>query len=224
LGIAARSIPVLLALAGCGALPGVDCPPALAGHDVVYMLGRGWHTQIGLPADELGGGLAAFRGIFPGAHVVMFGYGKRTFMVAPPDDVSEYVIGPAPGPAVIEAVGLRASPAEAYGKAGLVTLALPPGGAARISAFLWNDLERDAAGNPVLVAPGHYPGSLFYGARSGYNLFHTCNTWVADALHAGGLPVDGDFVVLSGQTMGRAAAAATAQCRVATGGAGATAR
>lgn len=205
----------LAVLAGCSPPLPPDCPPALAGRDVVYVLGRGWHTEIGLPAEELHGGLEAFRTIYPGARTVMFGYGKRTFMVAPPDDISEYMLGPVPGPAVIEVVGLNASPPEAYGPDGIVTLVLPPGGAEKISAFLWNDLRHNEAGGPLLVAAGHFPGSEFYGARSGYGLFHTCNTWTAEALAAAGLPVDADALVFAHQTMSRVASAATAQCRAA---------
>ncbi len=202
-------------LTGCATAPPPECPAALAGHDVVYVLGRGWHTQIGLPAEELTGGLAVFRTIFPGARTVMFGYGKRTFMVAPPNDVSELMLGPVPGPALIEAVGLTTTPPDAYGPSGMIELALPPGGAAKLAAFVWQDLEHDKAGQPVLIAPGHFRGSLFYAARSGYDLLHTCNTWVAEAAGAGGLPVDADWLAFSGQTMGRVGKAKTAQCRMA---------
>jgi len=209
---------LLLALSGCGATWVVACPPALAGHDVVYVLGRGWHTQIGLAADRLEGSLGVFRTIFPGARAVMFGYGKRTFMVAPPDKISEFVLGPIPGPAVIEVIGLNVSPPEAYGTEGMIALALPPGGAEKLSRFLWNDLQQDRAGGPRLVAGGPFGGSLFYAARSGYDLFHSCNTWIAEALHAAGLPIESDFLVLSGQMMARAAGAATTQCRAAAAG------
>jgi len=205
-------------LAGCEGPAAADCaPPSVAervpeGPDAVYVLGRGWHTEIGVPADRLAGKLAVFRSIFPGAREVMFGYGKRTFMVARADRVSEYVLGPLPGPALIEAVGLNATPPEAYGGDGVIALTLPPGGMERLSAFIWNDLQHDGADEPLLVAPGRFPGSLFYAARSGYDLFHTCNTWVAEALHAAGLPVATDWLIFSGQTMARAENAA--QCRV----------
>ena len=71
----------------------------------------------------------------------MFGYGKRTFMTARADRASEYLLGPFPGPAVIEAVGLRAEPPDAYGPNDMIKLALPKGGATAISAFIWNDLS-----------------------------------------------------------------------------------
>jgi hypothetical protein len=201
-----------LAAAGC-ATPALYCRPPPPSQGVVYVLSRGWHTEIGLAADRLAGPLGIFRTAYPGAQYLMFGYGKRTFLTAPPDNIREYLLGPVPGPAVIEAVALRASPPEAYGTRGMVTLSLPPGGAARLSAFLWQTLAHDSAGHPRLVGPGRFPGSQFYAAVHTYSLAYTCNTWVADALHAAGLPLDADAVVFSGQTMARVEAAAHAQCR-----------
>jgi len=204
---------VALGLAACAGRPVPDCSIGLGSHDVVYVLSRGWHTEIGLAANRLAGPLGIFRTIYPGVRALMFGYGKRTFLTAPPDDISEYLLGPVPGPAAIETVGLRVSPPDAYGREGMVALALPPGGAARLSAFLWQSLAHDGTGNPRLVGPGGFPGSQFYAAVHGYSLAYTCNTWVADALHAAGLPVDPGGVVLSGQTMARVGAAAAAQCQ-----------
>ncbi|MEJ0045265.1 MAG: DUF2459 domain-containing protein [Rhodospirillales bacterium] len=94
-----------------------------------------------------------------------------------------------------------------------LALALPPGGAERLSAFLWQSLALDGAGKPRFVGPGRFAGSRFYAAVHGYNLFYTCNSWVADALHAAGLAVDADGVVFSGQTMARVERAAAAECR-----------
>ena len=172
------------------------------------MFSRGWHADIAVPAGELSGGLAVFRGIFPGARTIVFGYGKRTFMTARADRLSEYLLGPFPGPAVIEVFALSTTAEQAYGTAGLVTLALPAGGAAALSAFIWDDLDRDRQDHLRLVGPGLFAGSLFYAARSGYALSHTCNTWAAQALHAAGLPVAAEGVVFSGQVMERAESAA----------------
>ncbi len=201
-----------LALSSCAAQPA--CPPP-RNAAVVWVLSRGWHTQIGLTADELTGGLATFRDIYPGMRAIMFGYGKRTFMTARADRASEYLLGPFPGPAVIETVGLRSLPPDAYGQDGMVALALPPGGAASLSAYIWNDIAHDHTGAPRLVGPGRYEGSRFYGAVSGYNLAHTCNTWIASALQAAGLLVSGQGVIFSGQAMARAERAAAAQCHAA---------
>ncbi len=36
---------------------------------------------------------------------------------------------------------------------------------------------------------GPYAGSRFFPARLSYSALHTCNTWTADALQAGGVPL-----------------------------------
>jgi hypothetical protein len=166
-----------------------------------------------LPASDLVGGLAAFRRVYPGAEAVMFGYGKRTFMTARTDGLSEYLLGPFPGPGVIETVGLRDLPPDSYGDEGMVALRLPPGGAARLAGFIWQDLARDRFGGPKLLGPGFYPGSRFYASVSAYNPAHTCNTWLMQALAAAGLPVSGSFVVFSGQAVARVQAEAARECR-----------
>lgn len=200
-------------LAGCADAPKHPCEIAPTIGDSVAVVDQGWHTEIGLQADRLAGPLAIFRTIYPGARTIMFGYGKRTFMTAPPDSLGEYLLGPFPGPGVLETVGLRTGPEQAYGAAATLRLALPPGGDAALSRFVWSAFARSRDGSPRLVGPGSYKGALFYDARDGYSLGHTCNTWIAEALHAAGLPVDPYGVIFSGQVMRRAANAASGQCR-----------
>jgi hypothetical protein len=179
----------------------------------VYVVGQGWHAEIGIPLEELNEDLSFYRKVFSGARVILFGYGKKTFFTASPDTISEYFLGPIPGPAVIHAVGLRVMPTMAYPPEDTVTLALPQGGAQALSAFIWNDLAKDLAGKPMVVGPSTDPEGLFYAAQSEYNLFHTCNTWTVDALHEAGLPVSSDNVIFSGQVMSRVDEAAESQCR-----------
>jgi hypothetical protein len=203
---------LVFAVSACAsAAPSPSCPPPISG-DLVYVVEEGWHVEIGLPVEELGENLAFYQDIFDGARIIMFGYGKQTFITAPPETISEYFLGPFPGPAVIQTVGLRITPPEAYLSGKTVTLALPPGGAQALAAYIWNDLAKDEAGRPRIVAHSHNPEGLFYAAQSGYNLLHTCNTWAADALAAAGLPISGDNVTFAHQVMLRVDKAAEAQC------------
>lgn len=199
-----------LALAACagGRLPAPP-PAARPGQDSVSLITHGWHTDIGLPAAEASGPLARFRSLFPGAWMLVFGYGKRTFMMAPAHTLGEWLIGPFPGPAAIEVSAIGADAATAYGAAHVETLPLPPGGAARLSAFLWQafarmpqgaaeDGTKGGGGTPRAIARGNVPGSLFYQASSRYGLLHTCNTWSAEALAAAGLPIQPAGIIFSG--------------------------
>jgi hypothetical protein len=189
------------------------CTPNTA-EDVVYVVGQGWHAEIGIPVEELNHDLAFYRKIFPEARALMFGYGKKTFFTAPPDAISEYFLGPFPGPAAIHVVGLNVMPVDAYSRENTFTLRLPPGGAQALSAYIAKDLSRDKSDRPEEIAHSTDPDGLFYAAQSEYNLFHTCNTWTADALHDAGLPVSGDGVTFSEQVMTQVAAAAKSQCEL----------
>ena len=209
-----RPVAAMLLAVGTAACstPMPRCAVPVAGQDTIYVVSRAWHTEIGLPASALTGPLALYRTIFPQARVVMFGFGKKTFITAPAESLSEYLLGPVPGPAAIQVTALTISPAEAYPPGSTITLFLPPGGREAVSDFLWNELGKDRAGAPRLLSVGSNPASLFYAARGGYGLWRTCNTWVADALHEAKLPISGRGVVLSGQVMGRSADAAARQC------------
>ena len=198
-------------ISACAVDTELSCRTLPAG-DKVYIFGDNWHTGIAIPVDKLGKDLAFYKKAFPGARTILFGYGKETFFTAPPQAFSEYILGPVPGPAVIQAIGLKTTLVEAYPPKNTLTLTLPPGGSKALSHYIWNDLAKNEKGKPQIVAPSHDPDGLFYAASSEYNLFHTCNAWTANALHEAGLPVSGDGVVFSVQIMDQVTDAAENQC------------
>ncbi len=159
---------------------------------------HGWHTDIALPIAEVSGPLARFGQVFPGARTLVFGYGKRTFMIAPAHTLGEWIIGPFPGPAAIEVSAISSDAATAYGAGHVMTLPLPSAGAKHLSDFLWAAIAKNQTDQPIYIATGNWPGSQFYAASQTYGLAHTCNRWSAEALAAGGLPVDPRGVVFSG--------------------------
>lgn len=199
-----------LAVSSCG--PDLSqCMPA-PGNDLIYVVSHGWHAEFGIPVEELDDSLDFLRQLYPGAQVIMFGYGKKTFITAPADTFSEYFLGPLPGPAVIQVVGLRASPLKAYSPENTVVLDLPSGGSKALSAYIWGELSKDTSGNPMEVARSTEPDGVFYASESEYNLFHTCNTWTADALARSGFPISADYVIFSNQVMNWVNTIAETQC------------
>jgi hypothetical protein len=182
-------------------------------NDVVYLIQHGWHTDLAIPSRELHGKMTEFQRIFPGLQVLVVGFGKRTFMVAPVTTSGDLLIGPFPGEGTVLAVGLTAAPALAYDHGIEATLALPPGGAERLSDFIWTtlDVKNDT---PVRIRDGFYPGSVFYASRTGYAGTYTCNTWSVDALRAAGLHIDPTGVVFADQAMSRAARLSGGICAI----------
>ena len=65
---------------------------------------------------------------------------------------------------------------------------LSAAGAEALARFVSRAYARDASGAPIDLGPGLYPGSRFYAATGRYSLFHTCNSWIAEALRARRLP------------------------------------
>ena len=187
-------------LAGCADAPirQARLPGPGSAQGTVSIITHGWHTDIALPVAEATGPLRHLSQVFPGARVLVFGYGKRTFMIAPAHTLGEWIIGPFPGPAAVEVSAISSDPATAYGATHVMTLPLPLGGAQRLSEFLWAAIAKDQTGKPVYIATGNWPGSQFYAASQTYGLNHTCNRWSAEALAAGGVPVNPAGVVFSG--------------------------
>ena len=197
---------MLTVLAGCAGdppppgMPTVALAPAPHGEaGTVALLTHGWHTDIAVPVGEISGPLTMFVRRFPGAKNIVFGYGKRSFMVSREHTAGDWLDGPFPGRGAVEVSAIAADPAAAYGARHTMTIDLPPGGAARLSAFIWQSLAKDAAGRPVEVAPGGFKGSHVFAATSGYDLSHTCNTWSAQALAFTGLGIRWTGITFSSQ-------------------------
>jgi hypothetical protein len=200
---------ILLALSGCG-YPPPPCLP-LSETEKVAVVSAGWHSEIAIPVEELSDGLQDIAPQLPGAKTLLFGYGKKTFMTAPPGTVSKYFTGILPGEAAIEVTGIDSDLAQIYKPDEVVTLALPPGGAAKLSAFIRSDLSDNPDGTPAIIAHSDNPPAFVYAANSQYTFLHTCNGWAAQALVAAGVSLSSSRVVTSGRLMGRAREA-TASC------------
>lgn len=182
-------------------LPSVGDGPAVA---TVYVIDRGWHTDIGLAADDVRAPLGAVKQPFPGVRYLIFGFGERAFYASRHTDLLTMLAALLPSRAAILVTALSANPADAFGRDHVVALPLTAAGLVRLNAFLWAYLGKGPRGQPELLAPGPYPGSLFYAAAGTYDAAFTCNTWTAEGLHVAGLPISAAGVVFASQLMGRA--------------------
>lgn len=168
----------VLILSGCATPPPQACTPGAAGPSV-WLVDRGWHTELLVPASAITGPLRQATGRFPAASFLAFGYGKRDWITAEEQDLLTLISGPIPGPGVVEITGRFGLPANA------IRLPLGSAGMAGLIDFLTASLV-DPAAAPVVVSRF---GQHFHDARRSYSLAYTCNTWVAEALAAAGLAV-----------------------------------
>jgi len=165
-------------LAGCAIPP----PAPSCGAVSLWLLDRGWHTEFAIAADAIEGDLAAFVPRFPGAHVLLFGYGKRSFMTATVERFQELLIGPFPGDGVVQVTAISVSPGPPA-----IGIALHAAKLRALTDFIWSTVDRDETGGPRLL--GARDGAVFYASPRRYSLDYTCNTWSAEALARAGLPV-----------------------------------
>nr|WP_294524912.1 DUF2459 domain-containing protein [uncultured Rhodopila sp.] len=188
-------------LAACTALAPRPDPAADA---VVYVIGRDWHTDIGLPVDEIAGPLAEVERPFPGVRVLTFGFGDRRFLLTRDRSPLSMLAALLPGRGALLITALGTDPAPAFGAAHVVRLHISADELSRLRARLWREFEHTTGNQPVLLAEGPYPGSLFYAASATYSGLYTCNTWTADVARAGGLAMPAAGVLFAGQVMGPA--------------------
>jgi hypothetical protein len=199
----------VLALAGCATLPTEHfAGPA---QETVWVIGRGWHTEIGLSVAALGPPLSALAARYPGAQVLTFGFGDRAFVLARHRGIGDALGALLPSPGLILVTLLNTSPTSAFGADHVVTLPVTRAGFDAVAAFIWNSLATDHGRLSAPYGTGPYSGSVFYASSTSYDGFYTCNTWTAAALHTGGLPIDAAGVLFASQVMQQARAADAAQ-------------
>jgi hypothetical protein len=190
---------------GCGT---VSTPPRAPQAATAFVIDRGWHTDIGIGVEDMHGPLTTFEQTFPGVRYLVFGFGDRAYLAARHRMLLDMVGALFPGSGAILVTALRAPPGDAFGAEHVVPLPLSRAQLDRLTSFIWDDLQKDPHGLPILIADGPYPGSLFYASSATYDLAYTCNTWTADALYVAGLPISRDGVVFASQLMSRVRSAA----------------
>ena len=139
--------------------------PATPASAVVYVVQRGWHTDIALPTAAITPPLAGLQRIFPGARFMSFGFGERNYVLTRETNLFTMLGALLPSRSAMLITALRDPPGAACGAASVVALPVSPAGLAAIEADIWREFETSAVGQPILLGNGPYPGSIFAAAR-----------------------------------------------------------
>jgi uncharacterized protein (TIGR02117 family) len=143
----------------------------------LYVVSHGWHSGIVVEREELAQRLPALE---LGQHrYVEIGWGEERFYQA-----RETTIGMAlravlqPNPSVLQVVPFSETPRAYFASSEISEVKTDHAGyaaaLARIAASFKPGLER--------LGPSLYGGGGFYRAEGSFQLFKTCNTWVAAVL------------------------------------------
>jgi uncharacterized protein (TIGR02117 family) len=202
---------IAVLLAGCSHVPAQHVAEPVAAQ--IAVIDRGWHTEIGLPAEFATGRLNEVAARFPGVRWLTIGFGDRAYLQSPQRGLPAMLKALMPGPGLLLVTAIRTAPEAAFGADNVVRLSVSRPGMQGLQRFLDVAFAAAPDGAPLLVGPGPYAGSQFYVAAATYSLAHTCNTWVAEALDAAGLDVAPDGLLFAGQLMHRVRQIAAAQAR-----------
>jgi uncharacterized protein (TIGR02117 family) len=181
-------------LAGCAEPPPPAGPTAGPKTVTVFLIERGWHTDVGVPAAQIGDSLDQLRTIFPGVQTLLIGFGERAYLQHRHHNFADMLAALIPGPGALLVTALRDAPQMAFPADDVIELRVSARGLARLTDFIAASFT-GTTGVPSTgdalhpIADGPYPGSLFYASTRTYSAGYTCNTWTAEALQIAGLPI-----------------------------------
>jgi uncharacterized protein (TIGR02117 family) len=164
----------------------------------VLVVRRGWHIDVGFPADELKAPLRFVASALPTARYVLFGFGDMHYLVSRKKGVSTLAAALWPGSGIMLVTGLEGTPQQGFGAQQVIELTLSDACAGALQDFIARSfVTRD--GGADVYETGPYEGSVYYLAVPRYSALHTCNTWAAEALRAAPLRVHHWGVLFAGQ-------------------------
>ena len=88
--------------------------PIPIGDARLYVVERGWHTDIGLSVDDVSSPLASLEQGFPGVRFMVFGFGERAYYMGQNAGSGEMLAALLPSESAILMTALSASPVEAF--------------------------------------------------------------------------------------------------------------
>ena len=175
------------------------CNAIESGCKTVFIVHGGWHAAIVLNADSISPTVVPEIADFPQVRFVEFSWGDK-----------DYFPDPHAGPlaalkaafwssgSVLHLVGFTEEIAKFYSGAEIIELQFAATAYGELLSYLSETFARSGRVRASSHA-GLYPYSRFYPATWRFALWNTCNTWVAEALAAGGFPISPSFVITAGQ-------------------------
>jgi uncharacterized protein (TIGR02117 family) len=165
----------------------------------VFVVHDKWHAAIvahraDIPAEKIPELIH-----FAGADFIEISWGDADFFPA-----AEAGIGLALKAAfwskgsVLHLVGFNGTVKETYTGAEILEIGLTEQEFRQLIDFIGAEFQRGQPGREATPSPGLFPHSRFFPATSKFSLLRTCNTWIAEAFRAAGLPVQPGYVFTAG--------------------------
>ena len=156
----------------------------------IYVVNHGWHTGLVVRRGDIPEGLWPEQRQAPPGEYLEIGWGEREFYQTRNPSLLQ-ALGAAlwPSPGVLHLVGFNGPVSERFPYSEVIALHVDGAAMARLTHYISDAYERDAAGGVKRMGQGLYGDSRFFAGRENFHLFRTCNVWTARALRLAGCPV-----------------------------------
>ena len=179
---------------------GWQCSATQSDCRAIFIVYDSWHAAIVLPRNQLPGALFPELVDFPPVGFFEFSWGDRDYFPDPDSGIwlalraAFWSRG-----SVLHVVGFNDNIAAFYPRAEIVALQLTDPAYKQVVGYLSESFARPAGAGRAPARAGLYASSRFYPATGKFSLLKTCNTWVAQALAAGGVPISPATVITANQ-------------------------
>jgi uncharacterized protein (TIGR02117 family) len=200
-----RIFALLVALFWTCAMPPQTLQEDPSASERVLVVHDNWHSALVLSAADLrAADLPEIRD-FPDADYIEFSWGDREYFPHP-DPGAGLMLKAAfcSAGSILHVVGVRREPASYYSNSDIIAIALRREQLEALIDFISATFARRAQGSAGEAQPGLSENARFYAANGTFSILRTCNTWVAEALQAAGLPIEPKWVVTA-RILGRKA-------------------
>ena len=198
----AYALSLSLLLAAATVFADWSCAPDQALCHPVFIVHDDWHAAIVLRTSDISAiSIAVLPELadFPEAQFIEFSWGDKDYFPDPNSGVWAALRAAFwSGGSVLHLVGITDSLARFYPGAKITELRLAPAAFDRLIRFISQTIARQPPNIRAPAHPGLFAYSRFYSARTHFSILRTCNSWVAEALEAAGMPLSPGLVITAG--------------------------
>jgi uncharacterized protein (TIGR02117 family) len=169
---------------------------------VIYVVSHGWHTGVVLrtgdiPATVVWPEITEFES----NDYIEVGWGDGDYYPAPETSWTMTLkAGFWSSRSVLHIAGFNAPVRKFFAVSEVVEVALSDEAFQELCAFIARTHLRSPGSGGTKIRPGLYGNSGFYPAEGKFHALRNCNTWIAEALSAAGLPMN-RFTVSAGSVV-----------------------
>lgn len=169
-----------------------------------FIVHDAWHAAIVIRTIDIPAAVLPELRDFPSAEHLEFSWGDRDYFPAPDPGIGLALKAAFwSSGSILHVVGSTGAVENILPGAEILEIGLSEDGFRRLIKFIADTFSRSSPEAPAEARPGLSANARFYPAQGKFSILRTCNTWVAEALSAAGLPVSPRYVITARSLAGQ---------------------